>query len=83
MNRSQICCACVTCQHAKPYHSCLLGLLQPLPVPDRAWQVISMDFVEGLPLSGGFNCILVIMDTFSKYAHFLGVKTPVHSCDSC
>ena len=47
--------ACVTYQRAKPDCTHLPGLLQPLLVPDRAWQVISMDFVEGLPLSGGFN----------------------------
>ena len=73
--------SCLTCQQAKPDRSRLPGLLQPLPVPDRAWQVISIDFIEGLPLSGGFDCILVdsilvVVDTFSKYAHFLGLKHP-------
>ena len=68
--------SCLTCQQAKPDRSRFPGLLQPLPVPDRAWQVISMDFIEGLPLSGGFNYILVVVDTFSKYAHFLGLKHP-------
>ena len=45
--------SCLTCQQAKPDRFRLPGLLQPLHVPDRAWQVISMDFIEGLPVSGG------------------------------
>lgn len=54
----------------------LPGLLQPLPVPNRAWKVISLDFTEGLPVSGSFNCILVVVDMFSKSAHFLVLKHP-------
>ena len=51
----QFVAACPTCQQAKPDHAKYPGLLQPLPVPSMAWQSISMDFVEGLPLSGGKN----------------------------
>ena len=43
--------SCAVCQQAKPDHSKLPGLLQPLPVPDNAWSVVSMDFIEGLPSS--------------------------------
>ncbi|RLM91723.1 hypothetical protein C2845_PM08G11800 [Panicum miliaceum] len=67
---------CLVCQQAKPDRAKLPGLLQPLPVPATAWQVVSLDFVEAVPLSGGFNCILVVVDLFSKYAHFLGLKHP-------
>jgi hypothetical protein len=40
--------SCHICQQAKPDHSRLPSLLQPLAVPEREWQVISMDFIERL-----------------------------------
>ena len=67
---------CQICQQAKPDRSKLPGLLQPLPVPERAWKVLSLDFVEGLPMFEGYNCILLIVDLFNKYAHFLSLCHP-------
>ena len=67
---------CTVCKQAKSENVRYPGLLQPLPVPDHAWQVISMDFIEGLPRSAGFNCIMVVVDKFSKYAHFLALAHP-------
>ena len=73
--------ACPICQRAK-HENCLQpGLLDPLPVADMAWQHISMDFIEGLPSSQGKEVILVVVDRFTKYSHFLPLSHPysVHS----
>jgi hypothetical protein len=67
---------CMVCQQAKPNRVKYPGLLAPLPVPEGPWQVISMDFKEGLPLSGSANCILVVVDKFSKYNHFIPLHHP-------
>lgn len=67
---------CAVCQQVKPDRAKYPGLLQPLPVPKKAWQSVSLDFVEGLPKSGRFDCILVVVDQFSKYAHFLPLAHP-------
>ncbi|TYK28654.1 reverse transcriptase [Cucumis melo var. makuwa] len=47
------------------------GLLDPLPVPTRPWESVSMDFITHLPKVGDFEAILVIIDRFSKYATFI------------
>lgn len=67
---------CDTCQHAKHTNTRPGGLLQPLPVPDGAWRDITMDFIDGLPLSEGFDVILVVVDRFTKYAHFVPLRHP-------
>jgi hypothetical protein len=51
-------------------------LLQPQSIPTWKWEDISMDFIMGLPLTGcKFNCIWVIVDRLTKFAHFIPVHT--------
>jgi hypothetical protein len=67
---------CDICQHAKHSNQHPQGMLQPLPTPQGAWQDITVDFTEGLPMSEGVNTIMVVVDRFTKYSHFLPLKHP-------
>lgn len=67
---------CEICQRNKTEHVPSPGLLQPLPIPNQAWEVISMDFIEGLPKSEGKDSILVIVDKFTKGSHLMALAHP-------
>lgn len=67
---------CNICQQAKPDRAQYRGLLQPLPVPASSWDVISMDFIEGLPKAGNANAILVVIDEFTKFGHLIPLHHP-------
>ena len=40
---------CIECQQVKAEHQHPVGLLKPLPIPEWKWEVMSMDFIAGLP----------------------------------
>jgi len=62
---------CRTCGRTKPRHDRHQGLLQPLPIPERPWQDISVDFITHLPKSNGFDAILVVVDRLTKIRHYV------------
>ena len=67
--------ACRVCQHIKPDRRGEQGLLQPLKLPTRKWQSISLDWVLGLPevIRNGliFNAILVVTDRATRMVHLI------------
>jgi hypothetical protein len=66
---------CVTCQQNKSEHALPAGLIQPLPIPEKKWESISMDFITGLPKVQGKECIYVVVDRLTKFAHFYAIPT--------
>lgn len=61
---------CDLCQKEKILTHALFGLSQPLPITTQIWADISMDFITDLPLSHNFSTIFVMVDRFTKAAHF-------------
>ena len=67
---------CEVCHRNKDDNTAYPDLLQPLPIPNQAWSNISMDFIEGLPKSKAKSMILLVVDRFTKYAHFIAMSHP-------
>lgn len=57
---------CSICQTTKSPRQLPASLLQPLPIPQRTWSHITIDFVTDLPNSQGLTTILTVVDRFSK-----------------
>jgi len=65
--------SCDECQHSNSPRHAKYGLLQPLEVTYAAWSSISTDFITQLPESQGKTQIMVVVDRFTKMAHFIGL----------
>ena len=66
---------CLTCQRVKAKHQRPARLLQPLKVAEWKWEHVTMDFVTRLPQTlRGHDAVWVIVDRFTKSAHFLVVQ---------
>ena len=65
---------CITCTRNKVSRQKVCGLLQPLEIAQHPWESLSWDFIGGLPLIRDLNEILVVVDRFTKQAHFIPTK---------
>ena len=75
------CKSCTTCMRSKPQRHRPYGFLKQLPIPERPWNSISMDFIEKLPTSGGYDAILVIVDRLSKQGIFIPTYDTITSAE--
>jgi hypothetical protein len=67
---------CMECQKVKVEHRHPIGLLQPLPILENKWEVITMDFITRLPKTNKqHDSIMVVVEKLTNAAHFVPVKT--------
>jgi len=66
--------SCPECQQNKASRHQPYGLSLLLEVPYAPWQSIAMDFITDLPLSDEYDQLWVIIDRFTKIAHFIPLQ---------
>jgi hypothetical protein len=67
---------CMEYKRVKDEHRHPTSLLQPLPIPKKKWEVITIDFITKLPrTTRQHDLIMVVVDKLTKAAHFVPVKT--------
>ncbi|CCO31917.1 Retrotransposable element Tf2 155 kDa protein type 1 [Rhizoctonia solani AG-1 IB] len=64
---------CETCQRIRLPKAKLIPT-QPLEIPSRPWQHVSYDMITDLPKDGQYDCILVIVDSFTKFVVLVPVS---------
>ncbi|KAL4110596.1 hypothetical protein PRIC1_002287 [Phytophthora ramorum] len=64
-----------SCESCMRYKGRKTGKLQPFPLPAACWEVASTDFITHLPVSDGFDAIMVVVDKLSKRP----VNIPTHT----
>jgi hypothetical protein len=56
-------------------HKYPTGFLQPLPILERKWEVVTIDFITKFPrTTRNHDLIMVVVDKLTKDAHFFVVK---------
>src|SRR5882672_6769887 len=68
---------CDLCNRTKTFPTSPTSKLMPNRVPDRHWQVISVDLITELPPSRGYDAIMVVVDRLSKRTHVIPTMSDV------
>ena len=71
--------SCPVCQRIKADKRRAAGKLQPLPVPEQAWESVAMDFVTDLPVCDGYDAVWTVTDRLTKMVHFIPVRKDMNS----
>jgi len=68
---------CDLCLRTKIQRRLLSRELQPLPIPEECWDIISVDLISELPESGRYGSVIVAVDSVGKHSHFIETVTTV------
>jgi hypothetical protein len=72
-----VCTSCVKCQMKKTSTQRPKGLLHSLPIPDRPWQLIGINFMGPLPKLNDCDYLMVIIDRLTSQVHHVPSTTMV------
>jgi hypothetical protein len=73
---------CMECQKVKIEHRDPTRVLQPFPISKWKWEVVTMDFITGLPKTGKLHdSIMVVVDKITKDTHFIPLRTTHKAAD--
>jgi hypothetical protein len=73
---------CDSCQRCKGGHDKVAGLLKPLPIPAKALESISVDFITDLPMTlDGYDSVMVVVDRLTKMMHFVPTRKDATALD--
>ena len=76
---------CPVCQREAIHRHKPYGKLESLPIPQKPWSQITMDFITGLPeviYNGRFvDSIFVVVDRYTKMCRFFPVSTSINAAD--
>src|ERR1700730_6906257 len=78
---SDFCKSCTICGRAKAPRHKPYGTLRQLPIPEKPWNSILMDFIEQHPESSGCTAILVVVDRFTKQGIFIPTTNEVNATE--
>jgi hypothetical protein len=73
---------CERCARMKASNLAPPGKLRPLELLDVPWTEVTADFTTDLPLSNGFDSILVVVDRFSKEVEFISCNKTTTALDT-
>ena len=66
---------CMECQRVKARNRHPTCLLQPLPILEKKWEVVTLYFITKFPRTARqHDSIMVMVDKLTKATHFVPVK---------